>query len=111
VLALTLNERRRTFAIARALGAKRRHVLAFIGGETSVVAAGGALIGVVLGWLLAELLVALLAGVFDPAPTAPTVPWSYLAGLVVTVVLALLAASTAVARLAGRDAVSAFRDT
>jgi putative ABC transport system permease protein len=111
VLALTLNERRRTFAIARALGAKRRHVLAFIGGETSVVAAGGALIGVALGWLLAELLVALLAGVFDPAPTAPTVPWNYLAGLVVTVVLALLAASAAVARLAGRDAVSAFRDT
>jgi hypothetical protein len=31
--------------------------------------------------------------------------------VVVTVVLALLAASAAVARLAGRDAVSAFRDT
>jgi putative ABC transport system permease protein len=111
VLALALNERRRGFAISRALGARRRHILAFIGGETSVVAVGGALAGVALGWLLAELLVAVLAGVFDPPPAALSVPWGYLAGVVMTVVLALLAASAAVARLAGRDAVSAFRDT
>jgi putative ABC transport system permease protein len=111
VLALALNERRRDFAIARALGAQRRHVLAFIGGETSVVAAAGALAGVALGWALAELLVAVLVGVFDPPPTALTVPWGFLGGLLVTVVLALSVASVAIARLAGRDAVSAFRDT
>jgi hypothetical protein len=39
------------------------------------------------------------------------VPWGFLGGLLVTVVLALSVASVAIARLAGRDAVSAFRDT
>jgi putative ABC transport system permease protein len=110
VLALALNERRRSFAVARALGARRRHILAFIGGEVSVVAAGGAVAGVALGWALAEVLVAVLTGVFDPPPAALSVPWVYLTGMAAAVVVALVVASALITRLAGRDAVSAFRE-
>ncbi|MDT7725765.1 MAG: putative transport system permease protein [Actinomycetota bacterium] len=110
VLALALNERRRSFAVARALGARRRHILAFIGGEVSVVAAGGAVAGVALGWALAEVLVAVLTGVFDPPPAVLSVPWVYLTGMAAAIVAALVVASALITRLAGRDAVSAFRE-
>ncbi|HEV7974393.1 FtsX-like permease family protein [Amycolatopsis sp.] len=110
VLALALNERRRSFAVARALGARRRHVLAFIGGEVSVVAVGGAVAGVALGWVLAEMLASVLTGVFDPPPVALSVPWIYLMGMAVVIVAALAVASALITRLAGRDAVSAFRE-
>ena len=110
VLALALNERRRSFAVARALGARRRHVLAFIGGEVSVVAVGGAVAGVALGWVLAEMLASVLTGVFDPPPVALSVPWVYLTGMAVVIVAALAVASGLITRLAGRDAVSAFRE-
>jgi putative ABC transport system permease protein len=52
-----------------------------------------------------------LTGVFDPPPDALSVPWPYLAGLAVTVVLGSAGASALVGRLAAREAVSAFRDT
>jgi putative ABC transport system permease protein len=110
VLALALNERRRSFAVARALGARRRHILAFIGGEVSVVAVGGVVAGAALGWVLAEVLVAVLSGVFDPPPAALSVPWVYLTGMAAAIVAALVVASALITRLAGRDAVSAFRE-
>lgn len=110
VLALGLAERRRGFAVARALGATRRQLRVFIAGETSAVIVGGVLAGVALAWWLTQLLVTMLTGVFDPPPTTLAVPWGYLAGLGATLVLALGAATALTGRIAGRDTISAFRD-
>jgi putative ABC transport system permease protein len=110
VLALGLNERRRGFAITRALGATRRQLRVFIAGETSVVVVGGVLAGIALGWWLTKMLIAVLTGVFDPPPAGLAVPWAYLAALTATVAVALLVASTVIARRSGREEISAYRD-
>src|SRR6516162_10924712 len=77
-LFLSLSERRRSFAVLSALGAKRRHLAAFMWSEAVTILLGGGLIGICLGWLVAFTLVRVLAGVFDPPPEALTVPWIYL---------------------------------
>lgn len=109
VLALGLAERRRSFAIARALGANPAQLRGFVSGEAAVLAAGGVVIGAVGGWLLSEMLVTVLTGVFDPPPSAPAVPWAYLAGIVALTVAALAAAAAAAARLAARPALDVVR--
>jgi putative ABC transport system permease protein len=100
VLAVGLAERRRTFAIAAALGAGARDLRAFVTTEAAVLTVGGLVSGALTGWLLTRVLVATLSGVFDPPPAALTVPWPYLA----TVAAALLAAITAVTALTIRTA-------
>jgi putative ABC transport system permease protein len=77
-LFLSLAERKRSFAVLTALGAKRQHLAAFMWSEALTVLLGGGLVGLFLGWLVAFALVKVLAGVFDPPPEALTVPWSYL---------------------------------
>ena len=92
MLALGLAERLRTFAVLAALGAKSRQLLAFLAAEAAVVVIAGAVFGIALGFVIAQVLVKVLTGVFDPPPEALVVPWPYIAGL-----LAAAAASTAVA--------------
>jgi putative ABC transport system permease protein len=77
-LFLSLSERRRSFAILSALGAKRQHLAAFMWSEAVTILVGGGLVGICLGSLVAFALVKVLAGVFDPPPEALTVPWIYL---------------------------------
>ena len=81
-VALAVIERRHEFATmaarrrlrcarsARSSGARRRSCSA----PGSLLAAG-------LGWLLAEMLVAMLQHVFDPPPDHLAIPWAYLAEL------------------------------
>ena len=58
---------------------------------------GGVVQGI--GWALSEVLVAVLAGVFDPPPAGITVPWLYLGAAAAATVGALaLAAETALRR-------------
>jgi putative ABC transport system permease protein len=102
VLALGLTERRRSFAIATALGASPRQLRGFVLGEAAVVGAGGIAIGAIGGTLLSGMLVAVLTGVFDPPPAAPSVPWPYLAGLAALTIVALAAAAAGAARAARR---------
>jgi putative ABC transport system permease protein len=75
---LSLSERRRSFAVLSALGAKRRHLSAFMWSEAVTILFGGGLAGICLGWFVAFALVRVLAGVFDPPPETLTVPWVYL---------------------------------
>lgn len=99
-LALGFRERRRTFAIARALGAKRRHLGAFVWSESLFVTVGGLAIGGGLAALMAEMLIKILTGVFDPAPDHAAIPWGYLAAVVgLTAAAGAVAAATAVRRL------------
>ena len=74
VLALGLAERRRTFAIASALGATPRQLGGFVWAEAAVVTVGGLLAGTVGGWALSHMLVKVLTGVFDPPPATLAVP-------------------------------------
>jgi putative ABC transport system permease protein len=90
VLALGLADRQRSFAILVALGAKPRQLGAFVWSEAGIMLLGGVAIGLLGGALIAHVLVKLLTGVFDPPPEALSVPWPYLAILV-------LAAATAAA--------------
>ena len=110
VLWLGLSERRRTFAIASALGAKPRQLGGFVWSEAAFVTVGGALLGALGGWILTAMLVKILTGVFDPAPSSLTVPWGYLS-LVLAIALAsvVIAASTAV-RATRRPTIDMLRD-
>src|SRR6266550_8436999 len=85
VLAVGLGERRRTFAIASALGAKGRQLGSFVWSEAAFVAIGGLALGALSGWWIAQVIVKILTGVFDPPPEHLSVPWGYLAGLLLAV--------------------------
>ena len=87
VMALGMAERRRTFAILAALGAKDNQLGAFLWSEGLLILVGGGVVGIVMGFGVAQMLVKVLTGVFDPPPEVLSVPWSYL-------VLLILAAST-----------------
>ncbi|MBP0458556.1 ABC transporter permease [Streptomyces montanisoli] len=110
VLALGLAERRRTFAIATVLGAKRRQLRGLVLGEAALVTAGGLIGGGVIGWVLSQMLVKVLSGVFDPPPAALAVPWPYLALAVLTSVAAVAGAALNGARRSRRPAVEELRD-
>jgi putative ABC transport system permease protein len=81
VFALGLAERRRSFAILTALGARRRHLGAFLWSEALIVYVAGVITGLGLGAALAWVLVKLMTQVFDPPPETLAVPWLYLGSL------------------------------
>jgi putative ABC transport system permease protein len=80
-LAVALAERRHELATMTALGASLRRSSAFLWSEASLVLAAALALSALLGWLLAEMLVAMLQHVFDPPPDRLAVPWVFLAGL------------------------------
>ncbi len=110
VLALSLAERRRSFAIARALGARHRQVASFVRVEAGLVTGVGLLLGAVAGWGLTVLLVKILTGVFDPPPAALAVPWAYLGGVGGLAALAAVAAGELTVRAARRPVIETIRD-
>ncbi|MDQ1556287.1 MAG: putative transport system permease protein [Actinomycetota bacterium] len=107
---LGLAERRRTFAIAVVLGAKRRQLRGIVLAEAAVVAVGGTVAGVTLGWLLSQMLVSVLTGVFDPPPAALTVPLAYLAATAVIAIGAIVCGAVWSAGRAQRPAIETIRD-
>ncbi|MBT2225094.1 FtsX-like permease family protein [Nonomuraea sp. NEAU-A123] len=107
LLVLGFAERRRTYALARVLGATPRQLGSFVWAEVGLVGVAAAVLGVLCGWALSRMLVAVLSGVFDPPPDALAVPWVYLAVLGVA---ALLAAGAATVRAARRPPLTVLRD-
>jgi len=95
-VAVSLAERRQELATMAAIGASLREVSAFLWSEAAIVLAGALALAAILGWLLAEMLVAMLRHAFDPPPDHLAVPWGFLlaltgaaaGGLVVASVLA-----------------------
>ncbi len=109
VLGLNLTERRRTFSILTALGAKSSQVGAFLWSEGLYVVVTGMLLGTVTGVAIAKTLVAILAGAFDPPPEFLSVPWLYLG---VTAATALVCAALAILimqRLTAREDIEMLR--
>jgi putative ABC transport system permease protein len=107
LLSVAFTERRRNFAILRALGARRHHIAAFVTGEVAAVVIPGTLFGAGLGASVAWILVRVLHGVFDPPPQHPIIPLGYLIALF-ALILAGVGAATAyalwrTARLTPRD--------
>ncbi|GAA3649853.1 FtsX-like permease family protein [Nocardioides ginsengisoli] len=111
VLALSLNERRRTVAVLTALGARRNQLARIAWAEPVVVIVMGVLAGLLTGWGMSRLLVTMLTGVFDPPPSSLAYPWTYLATVVVGAVLATAVAAHQVLRQAGRSAREALRES
>ncbi len=110
VLALGWAERRRTFAVLVALGAKGPQVGAFIWSEGLLILLGGGLIGLALGFGVAQMLVTILTGVFDPPPEALAVPWLYLALLIGAAGLSTVLAGVSAQVAARRVGLAALRD-
>jgi putative ABC transport system permease protein len=110
VLALGLAERRRTFAIASALGARKGQLAVFVWTEAVFVAVGGVLLGVLAGWGIAFVLVKILTGVFDPPPEHLFVPFAYLSALGAVTAAAVVAVCLGTLRATRRPAVEIVRD-
>jgi len=110
LLWLGLADRRRTFAIAHALGARSRQLGGFVWTETCFVTAGGIALGAIAAGGLTWMLVKLLTGVFDPPPAHAAVPWAYLAELGAIALLAVIAAGLTTLRALGRPPLETLRD-
>ena len=110
-LVSAVGERRREFAVLAALGATGRQAAAFLLAEVGLVVAVGLLVGLLVGRVLAEMLVIILAGVFDPPPTAPIVDWAAV-GLQLALALGAVALATAIglARLGGLSLGNTLRE-
>jgi putative ABC transport system permease protein len=92
-VAVGLAERRHELATMAALGASLRRAAAFLWSEVVLVLVAAVALAALLGWLLAEMLVAMLRHVFDPPPDHLAVPWTFLAALGGAAVIGCLAAA------------------
>ena len=110
VLALGIAERRRTFAIASALGAKARQLGGFVWAEALFITGGGLAAGALTGWVLSHMLVKVLTGAFDPPPAALAVPWNYLAAVASAAVAAVTIVAVGAVRATRRPATALIRD-
>jgi putative ABC transport system permease protein len=95
---VNLAERRHELATMAALGASLRRAAAFVWTEAALVLVASLALAALLGWLLAEMLVAMLRHVFDPPPDHLAAPWVFLGGLGGAAAIGCLAA-TALAAL------------
>ncbi len=109
-LGLGFQERRRTFAIASALGARPRQLGGFVWGESVFVTGGGLVLGTVIAAALSVTLVDVLTGVFDPPPDVLSIPWGYLIGVAGAVIATVLVAGIVTLRALRRPAIEELRD-
>jgi putative ABC transport system permease protein len=110
MLALGFNDRRRSFAILSAIGAKRTQLGAFLWSEGALVFLGGSVLGLLSGIVTAWMLVKLLTGVFDPPPEGLVLPLGYLTLLVGLVAASVVAAVMLAEASLRKAAVDQLRD-
>jgi putative ABC transport system permease protein len=110
VLGIGFHERRRTFAIAVALGARAKDLGGFVWSESLFVTFGGLFLGTAVAAGLSALLIKVLTGVFDPPPDAVAVPWAYLGAIAALTAGAVGAAGALTLRASRRPVVEELRD-
>lgn len=81
-IALGQIERRQEYATMAALGARRRQIPSFTLSEAALVLGAAIPLAALLGWVLSQMLIAMLQHAFDPPPDHLAVPWTYLGELV-----------------------------
>jgi putative ABC transport system permease protein len=109
-LALGFEDRRRDWVILRALGARGRKLASFVWSEAGVVLLAGATAGAVIGTVVAQILIVVLQGVFDPPPETPSVPWLYIIGALFVLGLAAVLAAVHATYQAEHAAISRMRE-
>ncbi len=110
VMALGLNERRRSIAVATVIGANRRQLRSITLGEPLFVVVIGLLCGALTGWGLSYLLVKVLTGVFDPPPSSLSLPWLYLLAVSACAVGAIAVGAAYVSNRTRRNAREYLRE-
>ena len=110
VLALGLADRRRSFAVLSALGAKPRQLSAFLWSEGLLIFSAGGGIGLLGGLGMAWMLVKLLTGIFDPPPDRLSTPWLYVIALVLIALVSIAAAVIGAQRETRVSAVQRLRE-
>ncbi len=110
MLTLGFNDRRRSFAILLAIGAKRAQLAAFLWSEAALVVLGGAGLGLLSGAVTAWMLVKLLTGVFDPPPEGLVLPLGYLMLLIGLVAASVIVAVVLAEARLRKGAVDQLRD-
>jgi putative ABC transport system permease protein len=104
-----VHQRRRTLALAQVVGARPRQVTGLVAAEAGFVTVAGLLAGAALGWVLSNVLVDVLSGVFDPAPHQLAVPWAYLGAVMAAIVISVVAAVAATGRAAAAPPTALLR--
>ncbi len=92
-----------------ALGARLRDVTAFVWSEAGLVLTAALALAAGLGWLLSEMLVAMLQQVFDPPPDTLAVPWRYLLELAAAALIGTATATAIAARVRPPENVATER--
>ncbi len=112
VLALVVGtaQRRRSLVALGVLGATARQRAGFVWTEARSVVIAGLLGGAVAAAVIAEQLVKVLKGIFDPAPAHPALPFGFLLGLLAVVVGGSAVATAVAARRLGRVDASRLRE-
>jgi putative ABC transport system permease protein len=109
-LLLGATQRRRALVLLGALGATARQRGRFLAGEAWPLLLGGIAAGAAIAAAISYLLVKVLTGIFDPPPTAPTLPGGYLLVLLASVTAATALVVLAVNRLGSRTSLAELRD-
>ncbi|GAC1484040.1 MAG: hypothetical protein NVS1B5_03960 [Gemmatimonadaceae bacterium] len=109
VLGLGIIERRRDFALLAAMGAKSRQLGAFLWTEGLIILVAGMVLGFLTGFAIAQMLVKVLTGVFDPPPESLAIPWVYLIVLIVAGCLSTFIAIVIAQRVTQHRAIEALR--
>ena len=103
IMLVAVAERTREIGVRKALGARRRDIIAQFLVEASTLSIIGAMIGAVLGILLAKLIAAV-----TPLP-ASVAPWSLVAALVVGAGVGIVAGIYPASRASRLDPIAALR--
>jgi putative ABC transport system permease protein len=103
IMLMAVSERTREIGIRKALGARRRDILAQFVVESATLSAVGALFGIGLGLALAFLVKA-----FTPLPAA-VAPWSIAVGVLLGVSVGIAAGVYPASRASRLDPIVALR--